>query len=133
MDEGEDHTTHEAYIQGRLEGLNQLVLILKTAIEEKPAPEAAGVVRSIVVHIAQEMESIITSMKEVHGENPIFTATAAKSRKMSGEAAKVESEGAPAEMALKKQVVATEELMKRLLELQKQTAGAKAVAEEKEE
>jgi hypothetical protein len=129
----EDHTKHEAYLEGRLQGLNQLVSILRDAIEDNPAAESAEIVRSIVTHISSEMQSILVAMKEMHGEHPVLTEAAKETKKMVKEAEKVEREELPAAPALRKQVVASEELMKRLLELQKQAAGAKGAEKDEEE
>lgn len=125
MMEEEDHPKHEAYLEGRLEGLNQLVAILRDATEDKASPEANSILRSIVVHISDETKSIIDNMKEVHGEHPVIREATAATKKMAKEAAKVEQEQIEPAPVLKKHVVATDELMKRLMDLQKQASGDK--------
>lgn len=59
-------TPKEAYIEGRLMGLNQLVGILKEAVKTENADHAV-ITQSIVEHIAHETKSIV---QDVHGTLP---------------------------------------------------------------
>lgn len=128
----EEHTKHEAYLEGRLLGLNQLVSILRDAMSSKHGADAEDIVKSIVMHISDETENIIDEFREVHGEHPLLAkATKDVKAKIVEPAKAVEKEKEePAAPALKKQVVAADELMKKLLDLQKQAAEARGEQEE---
>ena len=60
-------TPKEAYIEGRLMGLNELISILKDSMEETQKLDSSVIVKSIVNHISGEMGEILD---EVHGSHP---------------------------------------------------------------
>ncbi|NUN11452.1 hypothetical protein HUU53_02305 [Candidatus Micrarchaeota archaeon] len=53
----------EAYLQGRLLGLNELIKVLKESINEEGSNH--GVIQSIVGHISNEMSDILGDLGEV--------------------------------------------------------------------
>lgn len=114
----DDETSHEAYLKGRLLGLNELIKILKDAME---SGESGGITKSIVEHIASEMDSIIDEMKEAHGAaHPVLKTAAAKSLALSKEIS-----GEEPEAALEKQIAGADVLLKNLMALQKKEAEGK--------
>ncbi|MCX6767727.1 MAG: hypothetical protein NTY90_03295 [Candidatus Micrarchaeota archaeon] len=114
----EDESSHEAYLRGRLLGLNELVIILKDAME---TGETGAIVRSIVDHISAEMDSIIDDLKEAHGSShPVLRAAESKV------AAFVrETKGEEPEVALQKQIATADVLLKNLMALQKKAVEGK--------
>lgn len=119
----EERTPKEAYLYGRLLGLNELVGILKDSMESEEN-SSAQIVHSVVAHIADEMDSIIDDMKGVHGErHPILLKAEKEVRKMADKKpAASEDGGIPEE--LKDDVDNADDLMKSLMDLKK-AAGKK--------
>lgn len=113
-------TPKEAYVEGRLMGLNQLISILKDAMETSEKIDSSVLVKSIVQHISGEMESILD---EVHGSHPPERIAPLMEKH---EAAQKHVEAAEdvtqkkAPEVLKKNVEAADELMKSLLALREQ-------------
>ncbi|VVB71062.1 Uncharacterised protein [uncultured archaeon] len=111
----EERTANEAYLEGRLIGLNQLITILKENIEEEESSPAATI-KSIVEHISNEMDSIIAEMADIHGEkHPVISSATKKTNTINKEIAKQPEE----QETLKKQVMSTDQILKNLIELQK--------------
>lgn len=112
---------HEAYLEGRLKGLNELIVILKDAVES-PEPASTEIVRSIITHISNEMNEIIAELSKQHGEEHPIVKEAAKTIKIvEKQAAKAEGTPSQAPAALKKSVETTDDLMKSLLALREKT------------
>ncbi|MFH1107340.1 MAG: hypothetical protein V1787_05595 [Candidatus Micrarchaeota archaeon] len=61
-------SSKEAYIEGRLMGLNELIKILRESVDEDDKLQMNGLARSIVEHIASEMDEIIDEVKGAHHE-----------------------------------------------------------------
>ncbi|HLD63257.1 MAG TPA: hypothetical protein VI875_05325 [Candidatus Norongarragalinales archaeon] len=57
-----DETAREAYLRGRLEGLNELLAVLKEAISQG-GNEALE--KSLVEHVSSELEGMISELKGV--------------------------------------------------------------------
>ncbi len=111
----EEETSHEAYLKGRLLGLNELIMILKDAME---SGETGTIVRSIVEHISSEMQSIIEELKAAHGpDHPVLRVAEAKSAAVARE-----TRGDTPEAALEKQIATADVLLKNLMALQKKAA-----------
>ncbi|MBI5036932.1 hypothetical protein HZC09_06355 [Candidatus Micrarchaeota archaeon] len=113
-------TPKEAYIEGRLMGLNELISILKDSMESGEKIDSSLMVKSVVQHISGEMESILD---DVHGSHPPekLAQIMEKHEQAKKEAEKVEtvtSKKAPE--ALRKNVEAADELMKNLMALREQ-------------
>jgi|YelNatPaOPRAMG01_1025707.scaffolds.fasta_scaffold03556_17 hypothetical protein len=107
----------EAYLEGRLLGLNELISILKDAMQSDKVDQSI-LVKSIVLHISNEMNSILNELKEEHGEHPIIQKVEKQTEKMTSEAEA--TEGVKDEKAvetLKKNVNVADDLMKNLLSL----------------
>jgi hypothetical protein len=127
-----DHEVHEAYLEGRMYGLNQLVAILKDGLGGKRSAEADEIVKSIVTHISEETTGILGEFKKAHGEHPILERAEAVAERITAPARAVEEKSSAPAPALKRQVQAADELMKRLVDLQKQQAAEAKEAEEEE-
>lgn len=115
-----------AYIQGRLLGLNELVSILKEASEnEKDLASSPVLIKTLISHIASEMDEIIDEMKLEHGDmHPVIRKAEKAQAVIQREAPKAERKAPEqAGQALKKHVENADELMKNLMELQKQTGA----------
>lgn len=111
----------EAYLEGRLLGLSELIDILRDSLESGGEPASSAVIKSIVLHISNEMDSIIVEMKKLHGEeHPVLKQAERKTVVIEKEARKIEPATTPpaqATAALKKNVEAADDLMKSLMEL----------------
>jgi len=126
-DEMDELTKKEAYIEGRLLGLNELIKILKDAVDEKEPMQMNALVKSIIEHIAGEMEEIIDDMKGIHKErgnkpSPFLRSAENKVQGIADAAKKIEkksAEAAPEE--LKKHVEVADDLMKNLMALREKT------------
>ena len=119
MAEIEKLTPQEAYVEGRLMGLSELVSILKDSMEssEGGAGEASGAVfKSIVLHISNEMDSIIGELKGQHGEtHPVLKQAEKRVAQIEQHAEKVAAAPpAKAPAALKKPLDMSDDLMKSL-------------------
>ncbi len=121
-------TPKEAYVEGRLLGLSELVSLLKEAMEEDE-DHAAAITKSIVQHISNETNSILD---DVHGQHPPETAArlqkhqdalTADLRKTIQTVDKKSAEDAAPQ--LRKNVDAADELMKKLMALREQDAQPK--------
>ncbi|MCL5011682.1 MAG: hypothetical protein M1594_02185 [Candidatus Marsarchaeota archaeon] len=113
----DDMNAQEAYLEGRLLGLNELISILKDAMQSDKVDQSI-LVKSIVLHISNEMSSILNELKEEHGEHPTIQKAEKQTQKMSSEAEA--TEGVKDEKAvetLKKNVNVADDLMKNLLSL----------------
>ncbi|PIO05848.1 hypothetical protein COT29_03910 [Candidatus Micrarchaeota archaeon CG08_land_8_20_14_0_20_59_11] len=120
---GEDATPREAYIRGRLEGLNELISILKDAVTGDKPVEPNTVVKTIVLHISNEMEEIVGEMKEQHGEShPVLRKAKAESDRMEREAKAIEPEHEAEDIApmVKKNVESADDLMKSLMAMREE-------------
>ncbi len=102
----------ESYIKGRLMGLSQLVSILKDIISSEQPAGGAQVIRSIVLHISDEMDSILEDMKATHGE-----AIAPISQKNREIKEQIKATPQPSHEEVAKHVEAADTLMKQLVEL----------------
>ncbi|NYZ75307.1 hypothetical protein H0O03_03540 [Candidatus Micrarchaeota archaeon] len=125
MAEEEDLALKEAYLEGRLLGLNELIGILKDAMDEEGANQTA-IFKSLVLHISSEMDSILTELKVAHGaSHPVIKEAVAATKAMAKEAAKI-PEDQPAEEVtpvVKKNVEIADDLMKNLMALREKTGG----------
>lgn len=113
-------TPKEAYIEGRLMGLNELISILKDSMDASEKLDSSIIVRSVVQHISTEMGDILD---EVHGSHPAraMAAIVEKHEEVQKHAESLEDiKPAKAPEALKKNVDAADELMKNLLALREQ-------------
>ncbi len=112
-------TPKEAYVEGRLLGLSELVSLLKEAMEEDE-DHAAAITKSIVQHISNETNSILD---DVHGQHPTDAAALQKHqdaltsslRKTIQTVDKKSPEEAGPQV--RKSVDAADELMKKLMAL----------------
>jgi hypothetical protein len=122
----EERTPKEAYLYGRLLGLNELVGILKDSMESEDN-NSAQIVHSVVAHIADEMDSIIDDMKGIHGEkHPVLVRAEKEVKKMAVNDKKppqIEEGVVPDE--LKEDVGNADELMKSLMDLRKASSSGK--------
>lgn len=128
----ENQTPKEAYLEGRLLGLNRLITILKEAMKED---QTTDIDQILVGHIANEMNTILDEMQIHHGDDhPIImeakkkveqlpTPTTKQEPEEKKEESKVEEkEEAPVETPseLKKSVDSADELMQSLMSLKKE-------------
>jgi hypothetical protein len=110
----EVQTAREAYIEGRLIGLAELVSILKETMESGET-DVEAIIRSIVEHVNNEMSALLIEMAEAHGEkHPLILSAQSRSNAMAKDAAK-----GPQEEALKRQVASADVLLKNLMALQR--------------
>lgn len=122
-------SSKEAYIQGRLMGLNELIRILRESVEEDEQLQMNGLARSIVEHIASEMDEIIDEVKGVHAEKketpPVEIKRAEAQVEKMTVAAKTITQKPPeqAPKELKKHVEAADDLMKNLMALREESSG----------
>jgi len=125
MPEEEDLALKEAYLEGRLLGLNELIGILKDAMEEEGSTQTA-IFKSLVLHISSEMESLLAELKVTHGSShPVIKEAVVATKAMAKEAKKIEEE-APAEQVapvVKRNVEIADDLMKNLMALREKTGG----------
>ncbi len=109
----DEDVSKSAYIEGRLKGLNELVGILKESMDSADALSSTAINKTIVNHIAREVDSIVSDLAESHGEHPAL-AEAQSAQKGIAKAA-----SSPKEITIpmmKKQVDAADELMRNLSE-----------------
>jgi len=121
----EDLALKEAYLEGRLLGLNELIGILKDSMDEEGASKSA-IFKSLILHISNEMDSILTDMKVAHGaSHPVIKEAVAATKAMAKEAKKIEEEAPAEEVApvVKKNVEIADDLMKNLMALREKTGG----------
>ena len=116
----DEMVSKSAYLEGRLKGLNELVGLLKDSMENTDALSSATINKTIVRHIAAEVESILSDLKEDHGDHPAL-AQAKAAQKEIAKAAEPESKEITIPM-MKKHVDAADELMQSLSAF-KQTKG----------
>ncbi|MBI4360303.1 hypothetical protein HY572_00855 [Candidatus Micrarchaeota archaeon] len=115
-------TPKEAYIEGRLMGLNELVAVLKDAVKDQKA-DHADITKSIVEHIARETHSIV---QDVHGElseehaDKIAEQNEKFQKQTQATVQAVEKKPDQAASAVKKNVETADALMKNLMALQNQ-------------
>ena len=107
-------TPQDAYLEGRLIGLNELVGILSDAMKDEGASQGV-LVKSIVTHISNEMTAILNEMKVQHGAHPVIKEAAAATKTMAVEAKKIKEEQAAP--VLRKNVEVAEDLMRNLMAL----------------
>src|SRR3989338_5381254 len=62
-DAKENETPREAFLRGRLLGLNDLVEVLKDSLD-KSGGENEAVVKDIVEHVTNEIEDLLSELKE---------------------------------------------------------------------
>ena len=121
----EKMTPNEAYLEGRLLGLSELIGILKDSLEGEGAAKSP-VIKSIVLHISNEMDSIISELKVKHGEHPVLKQAEQTKEELKATAEKVAEVQPPqAQEALKKSVTTTDDLMKSLAALRQKTSETK--------
>ncbi|GEM_PF-1163871 len=126
----EDTVSKSAYIEGRLKGLNELVSILKESMDSAESPSSAAINKTIIRHIAIQVESLIADLEEHHGEHPALAeAHAAQKTIAKSVAAPVKEITIP---MMKKQVDAADELMHSLSDF-KQSKGGKYPFDEEAE
>ncbi len=121
-------TPKEAYVEGRLLGLSELVSLLKEAMDEEDN-HAAAITKSIVQHISNETNSILD---DVHGQHPPEIVAKLQKHQDALEAnvrktietvdRKSAEDAAP---QLRKNVDAADELMKKLMALREQEGQTK--------
>jgi len=121
-------TPKEAYVEGRLLGLSELVSLLKEAMEEDE-DHAVAITKSIVQHISNETNSILD---DVHGQHPAETAAALQKHQDAltsslRKTIQTVEKKSPEEAApqVRKSVDAADELMKKLMALREQESQAK--------
>lgn len=114
MEEGE----REAYIQGRIMGLRDLVSLLKKEMEGG-SEEDKRMVKVLVMHISEQLDSLIGELKEVHGEHPVLKKAEKKNDELSKQVEGIEHDNPSASKELKKSVGTADELMEKLLSMQK--------------
>ncbi len=113
----EDMDSQEAYLEGRLLGLNELISILKDSMQSDKVDQST-LVKSIVLHISNEMSSILNDLKEEHGEHPTIQKAEKQAERMNAEAQATENvKDEKAVETLKKNVNVADDLMKNLLSL----------------
>ncbi len=121
-------TPKEAYVEGRLLGLSELVSLLKEAMDEEE-DHSAAITKSIVQHISNETNSILD---DVHGQHPPEAARqlqqhqdalVANLKKTMQTVDKKSAEDAAPQ--LRKNVDAADELMKKLMALREQEGQPK--------
>jgi len=115
MADYEEMTPKEAYVQGRLLGLNELIKLLKDAVENGENAGSSALVKTVVIHISNEMDSIIGDLRDQHGDHPVLRQAAQKSEEIKKQAEEMDDETGPQEV--KKHVQAADDLMKNLVSL----------------
>lgn len=132
MTEIDKLTPQEAYVEGRLMGLSELVSILKDSVDSEGGTSGASnaVFKSIVLHISSEMDSIIGELKGQHGEtHPVLKQAEKRVVQIEQHAEKiVAAPQVKAPAALKKPLDMSDDLMKSLQALR---AENKVETEEK--
>ncbi|MFA6049293.1 MAG: hypothetical protein WC792_05120 [Candidatus Micrarchaeia archaeon] len=116
----EEQASRQAYVEGRLLGLSQLISVLKEAMDAEENSGAPFLLKSIVMHISSEMDSILADLKREHGEHPAIMSAEKQVAAMSQAAAA--SKPGMQQAAAKKHVEAADDLMKNLLALREQEA-----------
>jgi len=119
----EEQTPKEAYLEGRLLGLNRLITILKQAMTEDQTTDIDEI---LVGHISNEMNAILDEMQIYHGEDhPVIIDAKKKARELpkpkKKESPQEEEEAAPKTPSeLKKSIEGADELMQNLMALKEQ-------------
>jgi hypothetical protein len=113
----EETVTKTAYIEGRLKGLNELVGILKEAMNSPETTTQSAILKTIVSHLSKETESIIGDLESHHGEHPILDQASEKQQEIASAASSPKEITIP---MMKKQVDTADELMKSLSAFKKQ-------------
>ncbi|OIO25372.1 hypothetical protein COX85_00570 [Candidatus Micrarchaeota archaeon CG_4_10_14_0_2_um_filter_55_9] len=119
----EEQTPKEAYLEGRLLGLNRLITILKQAMTEDQTTDIDEI---LVGHISNEMNAILDEMQIYHGEDhPVIIDAKKKARELpkpkKKKSPQEEEEAAPKTPSeLKKSVEGADELMQNLMALKEQ-------------
>ncbi len=104
----EDENAREAYLRGRLEGLNELIGVLKEAMSEGGSE---ALEKSMVEHISSELEEMIGEFKGAIPEKQL--------RKVSEQHEELKKAAEESQPLSKAHVKKADELMKSLLEMQK--------------
>lgn len=116
----EEQSKRQAHVEGRLIGLSQLVSVLSEAMESEN--ESPALLKSIVLHISNETESIIGELKGTHGEDhPALVSAQKKAETLTKKVEKSQ----PEPETLKKHVEAADELMKNLVALREEASEEK--------
>ncbi|MEM4254816.1 MAG: hypothetical protein QXR53_00605 [Candidatus Norongarragalinales archaeon] len=105
---GEDETARDAYLRGRLEGLNELIGVLKEALS---GGEVGALEKSMVEHISGELEEIIDELEGSVPERQL--------RKVSEQHEEFKKAAEESKPLNKEHVKKADELMKSLLEMKK--------------
>jgi len=119
----EEQTPKEAYLEGRLLGLNRLITILKQAMTEDQTTDIDEI---LVGHISNEMNAILDEMQIYHGEDhPVIIDAKKKARELpkpkKKKSPQEEEEAAPKTPSeLKKSIEGADELMQNLMALKEQ-------------
>ncbi|MBU1197576.1 hypothetical protein KJ765_03610 [Candidatus Micrarchaeota archaeon] len=121
-------TAKEAYLEGRIIGLHNLINVLKESVDSDDKVEMTTIVKSMVNHIADEMDEIIKEMHNVHSEAgtevpPMLQDVQKKAAVIRREAPEIEENPEEAPQQVKKHVNQSDDLMNSLMELRKKTAG----------
>ena len=116
MTSSDDQNLRQAYLEGRLLGLSQLVSILKDALGTEEEQGSPLLVKSIVSHISTEMDEIISELKKHHGENSVLNAAEESAKSIEPEQVKSSHDA-------KKQVQQAVDLMKNLIQMKKEQSG----------
>jgi hypothetical protein len=104
----------EAYLQGRLLGLSELIKVLKDAVEDEQEVKANSLAKSVIQHISCEMESILAELKSLHGEERFKDFEEMHEDLKARTEKQVKKEGAE---ALKQHVEESDDLMQNLIAL----------------
>ncbi len=130
----EEKDAKYAYVEGRLLGLSQLVAVLREAMDAEEGASSPLLLRSLVLHISSEMESILEDLKEKHGEeHPVIQKVERKMESIA-KSAQTAPETQAGAKTMKKNVEAADELMKNLLALREQeSSGATGEGEEEQQ
>ncbi|HII38949.1 TPA: hypothetical protein HA318_03010 [Candidatus Micrarchaeota archaeon] len=115
----EDLALKEAYLEGRLLGLNELIGILRDSMDEEGSTQTT-IFKSVVAHISSEMQEILDELKVAHGaSHPVIKEASVAVKAMAKEAARIPESKPAAEVApiVRKNVEIADDLMKNLMAL----------------
>lgn len=114
-----DENSKSYYLAGRLKGLHELVSILKETVDTQESPTSPVLIRSIVAHVAKDVESIISDLEEEHADHPLVEAASDQHEDLKASISST-SRKAPTMPEAKKQLDAADELMKNLMAFKQQ-------------
>ena len=118
MPEYEGLTPKDAYIEGRLLGLNELIKLLKDAVEAGGDATSSALVKSVVLHISNEMESVLVVLREKHGaDHPAVQKAEEQHSQVKAQAVKLQEKEPLPDQEVKEQVQAADDLMSNLISI----------------